>query len=269
MPALIDDIARQMLALLPDDGTPVLNRVMRVMLSRALATRVDQDRYFEARDFLLKSGRIGVQRGQGGQIFLLPEPAAPAPPLPPGRPAESWTKSRLMASLNKYLLGPFSKGLDLPASAACFVEDTSSVGPRRGRWARPDFILVSAIKFNLMPGAQVNVHSFELKTESGASDLAVYEALAQTRFTHFGHLVWHLPDRSRAEARLPEIEQQCEEHGIGLIRMRDPNDIEGCEILLDPQRKATPPAIVEGFLKMRLDESQILKISRAIHGTPT
>ena len=132
------------------------------------------------------------------------------------------------------------------------MEDTSSVGPRRGRWARPDFILVSAMQFNLMPGAQVDVHSFELKTESGANDLAVYEALAQTRFTHFGHLVWHLPDKSKAEARLPEIEQQCEEHGIGLIRMRDPNDIEGCEILLDPQRKATPPAIVEGFLEMRL-----------------
>ena len=56
MPVSIDDIAEQMLALLPDDGTPVLNRVMRVMLSRALATRVDQDQYFEARDLLLKAG---------------------------------------------------------------------------------------------------------------------------------------------------------------------------------------------------------------------
>ena len=92
MPVSIDDIAGQMLALLPDDGTPVLNRVMRVMLSRALAARVDQDRYFEARDFLLRSGRIGVQRGQGGQIFLLPEPAAPAPPLPPGRAPKAGPK---------------------------------------------------------------------------------------------------------------------------------------------------------------------------------
>jgi len=82
MPVSIDDIAKQMLALLPDDGTPVLNRVMRVMLSRALATRVDQDQYFEARDLLLKAGRIGVQRGQGGQVFLLPEAAAPPPRAP-------------------------------------------------------------------------------------------------------------------------------------------------------------------------------------------
>ena len=49
------------------------------------------------------------------------------------------------------------------------------------------------MRFKLMPGAQVDVHSFELKTESGCTVQSVHEALAQTRFTHFGHLVWHLP----------------------------------------------------------------------------
>ena len=198
MPVSIDDIAAQMLTLLPDDGTPVLNRVMRVMLSRALAARIDQDQYFKARDLLLKQGRVGIQRGQGGQIFLLPEAAAPRPRVPAKKPSETWTEADLMAPLQAFLDGPFRKGLDLPHGAACIVQDTSAMGPRRGRWARPDFILVSAMKFNLMPGAQVDVHSFELKTESGATDLAVYEALAQTRFTHFGHLVWHLPENSKA-----------------------------------------------------------------------
>lgn len=50
--------------------------------------------------------------------------------------------------------------------------------------------------------------------------------------------------------------------------MRDPRDIEGCEILLDPQRKSTQPAIVEGFLGMRLDENQIRQIGRAVTGSP-
>ena len=83
------------------------------------------------------------------------------------------------------------------------VPNASTMGPRRGRWARPDFILVSAMRFNLMPGAQLDVHSFEFKTESGASVLAVHEALAQTRFTHFGHLVWHLPPDSKARPSSP------------------------------------------------------------------
>lgn len=253
-----------MLVLLPEDGTPVLNRVMRVMLARALEEAVDQDRYFEARDLLLSQGRIGIQRGQGGQIFLLSETKRPA--APPG-PAEVWTEARLMTALAHYLEGPFTKGLDLPEGAACLVQDTSTIGPRRGRWARPDFILVSAMKFNVMPGAQIDVHSFELKTETGATDLAVYEALAQTRFTHFGHLVWHLPEHSESETRLAEIEQQCAQHGVGLIRMYDPGNTDGCEILVDPVRKATPQAIVDGFLEMRLGQSQRKAIHRAINGT--
>jgi hypothetical protein len=255
-----DGLGRQMLALLPQDGTPVLNRVMRVMLSRALATDIDQDSYFEARDLLLRQGRIGVQRGQGGQLFLL------TTAQPPAEPPESWSEAALMPALKRYLHGPFRKGLDLPAGAACIVEDTSASGPRRGRWARPDFILVSAMTFSLLPGAQVDVHSFELKTESGATDLAVYEALAQTRFTHFGHLVWHLPEGSRAEARLAEIAQQCEEHGVGLIRMRAPEDRDACEILLDPARKTTAPAIVEGFLEKRLSAAQRETLRAALNG---
>ncbi|MET0277640.1 MAG: hypothetical protein ABW198_04830 [Pseudorhodoplanes sp.] len=268
MPVSIGDIARQMVVLLPQDGAPVLNRVMRVMLARRLETTIDQDHYFEARDLLLRQGRVGIQRGQGGQVFLLPEKASQAaPPKASEVPAPvGWTEAQLMKPLKAYLHGPFAKGLDLPKEAACVVQDTSAIGPRRGRWARPDFILVSAMKFNLMPGAQVDVHSFELKAESGATDLAVYEALAQTRFTHFGHLVWHLPEQSESEARLAEIAQQCDQHGIGLIRMFDPDNAEACEILVDPVRKATLPAIVDGFLERRLSGDQRNKIAHAING---
>jgi hypothetical protein len=122
------------------------------------------------------------------------------------------------------------------------------------------------MRFKLLPGAQVDVHSFELKTESGGTVQAVHEALAQTRFTHFGHLVWHLPEGSKAEARLAEIEKQCDEHGIGLIRMRHPSNIEACEILLDPVRKMTLAIVVEGFLESRLSPDQRKILSRGLHG---
>jgi hypothetical protein len=69
----LDDVAQHILALLPSDGTPVLNRVMRVMLSRELETPISQELYFEARDRLFDEGRVGRLRGQGGQIFLAPE----------------------------------------------------------------------------------------------------------------------------------------------------------------------------------------------------
>jgi hypothetical protein len=69
------------------------------------------------------------------------------------------------------------------------------------------------MRFKFLPGAQVDVRGFELKTETGGSVLAVHEALAQTRFTHFGHLVWHLPEGSRSETRLAEIADQAANMG--------------------------------------------------------
>jgi hypothetical protein len=246
-------LARHMVPLLPQDGTPVLNRVMRVMLSRQLEIQIEPDLYFAARDLLLQTGKIGRLRGQSGQIFLAtPNGAQPAP----AEPTESWPEARLMQPLRTYLEGAFRRGLDLPADSTSLVQDSSAKGPAKGLWARPDFILVSAMRFKFMPGAQVDVHSFELKTETGCSVLSVHEALAQTRFTHFGHLVWHLPENSKSEARLAEIEDHCGEHGIGLIRMRDPQAKAGCEILVDPVRKSTLPMAIEGFLEARLSAAQ-------------
>ncbi|HVX98769.1 MAG TPA: hypothetical protein VHA55_03135 [Pseudorhodoplanes sp.] len=264
MTATVQEIANRMLALLPDDGTPVLNRVMRVMLSRELATTVTEDQFFAARDKLLDKGRIGRLRGQGGQIFLLKDRQA-SEELPPPAP-EFWSEAALMPRLQRYLDGPFRRNLELPEGSACIIQDTSTMGPVRGRWARPDFILIAARRFKYVPTPQLDVHSFELKNERGVDDLAVYEALAQTRFTHFGHLVWHLPSESKSETRLLEIEKQCEQHGIGLIRIREPEDPSSFEVLLDPVRKETAPGIVDDFLDLRLNASQREDVCRALNG---
>jgi hypothetical protein len=261
-----ETLAQRILPLLPQDGTPVLNRVMRVMLSRQLEIQIEPDLYFGARDLLLQTGKIGRSRGQSGQIFLAALNGSQPAAVEPALPAEPWPEARLMQPLRIYLEGAFRRGLDLPADSTSLVQDSSAKGPAKGLWARPDFILVSAMRFKFMPGAQVDVHSFELKTETGCSVLAVHEALAQTRFTHFGHLVWHLPERSRSEARLAEIEDHCDEHGIGLIRMRDPLASEGCEILADPVRKSTLPMAVEGFLETRLSAVQKDSLARVVRG---
>ena len=78
--------------------------------------------------------------------------------------------------------------------------------------------------------------------------------------------MWHLPEGSKSEARLAEIEKHCDEHGIWLIRMWDPSRPEACEILLDPVRKVTLQIIVEEFLESRLSIDQRKSLSRAVHG---
>lgn len=257
------------LHLLPADGTPVLNRVLRVMLGRRLECAVDEDSYFAARDALLDANKVGRLRGQGGQVFLVkPSETAKAEVVAALKP-EAWAEKALMNPLRAFLEGPFTKDLDLAGNGAVVVQDTSSSGSHKGRWARPDFILVSAMRFKLLPGCQVDLHSFELKTEGGGGVLAIHEALAQTRFTHFGHLVWHLPEGSKAESMLDDVHTHCEEHGIGLIRMRDPATAAsgGCEVLVDPRRKPTLHAVVDGFLESRLNAGQKSTLLKVVGGS--
>jgi hypothetical protein len=240
-------VGELVLKLLPPDGTPVLNRVMRVMLARELASLVSPELYVKACDTLVDQGKIGRSRGQGGQIFYVAPDAAPTSAPTP----DTWLEARLMAPLQRYLEGAFRSGLTLPDKSAFIVQDTSKIGPTLGRWARPDFILITAMRFRLLPGSQLDLHSFELKSETGATDL-----------------VWHLPRDSRAESRLPDIERQCDEHGIGLILMREPEKPESYEIALDPVRKATRPAEIDGFLETRLNDADRRKLLDLLNGAP-
>jgi hypothetical protein len=259
-------VAERLRALLPPDGTPVLNRVLRVMLSRDLGQPVSDQLYEQARDQLFTAGQIGRLRGQGGQLFLSKSENGRPQETGPSETRSGISESQLMPHLDRFLKGPFQKELDIPAHGKWVVKDTSRFGPPLGRWARPDFILATAMRFRIMPGAQLDVYSFELKAEFGATDLAVYEALAQTRFTHFGYLVWHLPKGSTAQTRLPEITAQCSQHGVGLIRILDPQDDEAFETILDPVRKPTPHAAVDGFLEQRLSEEELRTLRSAIEG---
>ena len=74
------EVAERILVLLPEDGTPVLNRVMRLMLSREFQRPIEPDLYFAARNLLLERHQIGRLRGQGGQLSSRRKPAAPSKP---------------------------------------------------------------------------------------------------------------------------------------------------------------------------------------------
>ncbi len=259
-----DPITDTLLGLLPADGTPALNRVMRVMVARQLGHRVSAEQYFEARDRLQESGLVGLTRGQGGKIFLMVQESSGAAPA-----AESleWTEAALMPCLGAYLEKGFPEELDLPEGAAFVVQDVSRTGSRDGgQWTRPDFVVVTLVTLRFLPERQLDVHTFELKAENGGAVQAVHEALAQTRFSHFGHLVWHLPPSSTAAARLNEIEEQCQRHGVGLILARDPHDPRSFETRVVAARRPTPPVDVDGFLASRLSPENQRRLLRPAAG---
>lgn len=83
------DLCETFLNILPDDGTPVSNRTMRLMVSRALERSVSAEEYIAVRDALLEEGRVGRARGPGGQVFLLQDKSLQTPtPEPMPKPID-------------------------------------------------------------------------------------------------------------------------------------------------------------------------------------
>ena len=68
---------------------------------------------------------------------------------------------------------------------------------------------------------------------------------------------------------LDDVATHCEEHGIGLIRIKTPEraiEPESCEVLVDPRRKPTLGSVVDGFLESRLSNEQKTTLLRATGG---
>lgn len=258
----LDTIGEELLRLLPRDGGSIPNRAALAMLSKRLGMPIATDAYFQARDRLLVKGLVGRVRGQGGSIYLVGETSSGS--VEPDEPIDTGIPEReLMSPLHTALKTSFRATLDLPREAPDpIIEDISTRGPKKGVWARPDFVFVSVSKFAVLPGAHVDVHVFELKNEAGAGVRAVHEALAQARFANFAHLVWYLPEGSSREAELEEIVTHCGLHGVGFCRMKTLGTL---EVLQDAKRTITTPLEVDGFLESRLSPPNRDALRRAIN----
>jgi hypothetical protein len=115
MPALsVRSVAERLKALLPPDGTPVLNRVLRVMLSRDFGQSVSDELYERARDNLFSAGQIGRLRGQGGQIFLAKAENGRNVQPAPTDASSKLSENQLMPHLGRFLREAFRKELDIP-----------------------------------------------------------------------------------------------------------------------------------------------------------
>jgi hypothetical protein len=264
--AALEAMGEELLRLLPRDGGSIPNRAALAMLSKRLGTPVASDKYFEARDALLNKGLVGRVRGQGGSIYLIADTPSAAPE--PDDPTDTGIPERqLMAPLHAALKTSFRASLDLPRDAPDpIIDDISMRGPKKGVWARPDFVFVSVSTFAVLPGAHVDVHVFELKNEAGAGVRAVHEALAQARFANFAHLVWYLPDGSPRVPELEELITHCGLHGVGFCRMKTPGTL---EVLQEAKRTTTTPLEIDGFLESRLSGDSKQKLAEAIKRSRT
>ena len=273
----LTSLAQHILSVLPADDVAITNRAARALISQRSGRTVSLEEYFSARDELLNARFIGRVRGQGGSIYRLNEKPEVSKPAPFDDEVETAQKEAakpiaerdLMFIARRALITQFPAELDLPKGVPDpILEDISSVGPKTGIWARPDFVMVCVSRFSVLPGMHVETHVFELKNELGGGVKAVHEALAQGRFANFCHLLWLVPDGSVREAELAGVSSHCALHGVGLIRMRWASvQTASLEVLVDARRTPTTPLEIDGFLEARLSESGRYQLSSALAGS--
>jgi hypothetical protein len=124
--------------------------------------------------------------------------------------------------------------------------------------------LVAATRFRFSKPTQLDVFGFELKPETRCDIRAVHEAYAQTRFVHYGYLVWHLPQVSPKRKMLSGIRTHCTDLGVGLITFMEPTDAATFEVVVDPTRKSPSPEALEAFLTHRLPAEKCAEIEEAL-----
>ncbi len=100
------------------------------------------------------------------------------------------------------------------------IDCTARQGSRDtgGMWTRPDVALASCSRLKFVPGIQLELNTFEIKTFDGLDVTSVYEALAHRRAAHYSYVVAYIPESKRRPLK-SLVDRLCldsESHGIGL-----------------------------------------------------
>jgi hypothetical protein len=248
-------LADRLMHILPADGSQMPNDEARTLLGRAIEAPIEGKIYFSVIALLERNGEIVRGRGRGGAVRRA-QPQAEAATLQ--RRLKEW---QLMPSLQRYLEARFWRRLELPDDAYWTVIDTSRGGAQDGQWRRCDFTGIAIAPRAVLGGSEVELFTFELKAEGSGNVAAVHEADAQTRGSHYGYLVWHVPDRGRVQARLAAVERECQRTGVGLILFSDSQDLDSFDHRMTAARRPTDIKAVDAFLAKRLDmrEMQTIK----------
>jgi len=249
----LEILANRLLHILPPDGTQLPNATARTLLGQAIEEPIPGDTYFDVLDLFESRGQIRRGRGRGGVVRRIAVASANQPP-------PSLSENELMPSLQRYLELRFWRRLQLPDDAYWTVIDTSTGGARNGKWRRGDFTGVAIAPRAVLRGTDIELYTIELKAEGSGDIDASHEAQAQTRGSHYGYLVWHLPDRAKHQHRLSMVEQECQRLGIGLIVFSDPQDLDSWERKVLATRQPTYDKDIDDFLKTRLDGHEIRTI---------
>jgi hypothetical protein len=243
----VSELERRLLAATPPQG-PIGNGALRHKL------QWDEDRYWYIRNRLLQSGVLVTGRGRGGSVLRVvpvtsPDTERSGTAIP--RIAERDLYEPIVSTIRSHWV-PDHQMQD-------FVIDCTALQGRRdtgGKWTRPDATLASCNTYKFVPGKQVELNTFEIKTFDGLDVTAVYEALAHRRAAHYSYVLAYVPESERAvlKSLLDRLCADADEHGVGLIVVGEATDYETWDFEVEPGRNDPDPADLDNFIRTQTSE---------------
>jgi hypothetical protein len=261
--------AKALYAEVPDDGTPLSNKAVRVALG--WESEATDDRYFSTRDLLEDAGLVVRGRGRGGTVRRVLDEAqseseqVAAEVDTPDEVADSLRREHdLYEPLQRVIKSEWAR---VNRSRPLAVEITAHQGRRAtGIWARPDIVSVEIRAFDHVPGKFLEVRTFEVKPSDGINVQAVYEALAHRRAATHSYVLLHVPADKKGdlETAVAELCEVARGHGIGVITVESPDDYDTWEEREVAGREEPDPEYLDAFLGSQLSETAQREIRLAL-----
>jgi hypothetical protein len=243
----VSELEQRLIAAMPPQG-PIGNGALRYKLEW------DEDRYWHIRNRLLQAGVLVTGRGRGGSVLRV-VPVVSSDAERPGtvapRIAEKDLYDPIVSAIGSHWV-PDHQIQD-------FVIDYTAQQGRRdtgGKWTRPDVTLASCNTYKFVPGKQVELNTFEIKTYDGLDVTAVYEALAHRRAAHYSYVLAYVPESERAvlKSLLDRLCGDADEHGVGFVVVAEAADYETWDFEVEPGRNDPDPADLDNFIRTQTSE---------------
>lgn len=171
------------------------------------------------------------------------------------KPDEQQYQYQYEKHLELGLMGYVGSSFTREPSSRCecdemIVANTARSSSQKGKWSRPDIMLITLQKSPLRGTFDWEVFSFELKrTDSANIDSAAQAAAHKEEFANYAYLVWHLPPNHPAGQKLEQVKSACTHHGVGLITFAEPHQYNTYETPLSPTHKPHPDHVIERALR--------------------
>ncbi len=111
--------------------------------------------------------------------------------------------------------------------------------------------MASVSLFHYSPTPHFDLFAFELKMEDGCGAPAVMQAASYSEFSHHTYVGIYLPEGSSAIRNLSTMIARAQPHGVGIIKISDPFNDNGHEILMEATRNTPHPGQIDKFIEER------------------